>query len=619
MVRLSIFLVVALFAPLTLPAAVRAGAAKVDVSPRSFPVIVNCGFLEKTARELRHPLFARAVVLDDGATRLALATVDSCMMPRELIDRAKALASKQTGIREDRMMVSATHTHSAPAAMACLGSRAESAYAEALPGLIAEAIANAASKLAPARAGWAAFDDWEHTHTRRWILRPDKMKADPFGNVTVRANMHPGYENPEAIVESGPVDPQFSLLAFQGTDGKPIAILANYSQHYFGASPVSGDYQAMLAQMLSERTNTPVVLFSQGTSGDQMWMDYGRPKPADTLESYSAELAARAVPAFERITYSEDVTVAMAESRIRLRRRTPDAARLEWSRGVLAAMKTPGPTSQPEVYAREARHIHEEPERELKLQAIRVGDTAITAIPDEVFAITGLKIKARSPLAATFNIELANGAEGYIPPPEQHLFGGYTTWPARSAGLEVSAEPRIVAEVTRLLEQVSSAPRRHEREPVTAYSKAVRDSKPDAYARMDEMEGGPYTGRVAYHLPGIEGRASHAVYFAGGHRRLKVPPGPAWTVEAWIWPGVEHTSLFGVAVDAVRRHWLHAVLIREGGRLRLEIDGVEQKGTPKWSGKLGEGFEGKIDETAVYRRVLSPVEIAAHRAAAGFR
>ncbi len=58
------------------------------------------------------------------------------------------------------------------------------------------------------------------------------------------------------------------------------------------------------------------------------------------------------------------------------------------------------------------------------------------------------------------NIELANGSEGYIPPPEQHALGGYTTWPARTAGLEVQAEPKIVAAVLGLLEQVAGKPRR---------------------------------------------------------------------------------------------------------------------------------------------------------------
>jgi len=45
----------------------------------------------------------------------------------------------------------------------------------------------------------------------------------------------------------------------------------------------------------------------------------------------------------------------------------------------------------------------------------------------------------------TMNIELANGSEGYIPPPEQHMLGGYTSWPARTAALEFQAEPKIVA------------------------------------------------------------------------------------------------------------------------------------------------------------------------------
>src|SRR5690606_1445637 len=71
-----------------------------------------------------------------------------------------------------------------------------------------------------------------------------------------------------------------------------------------------------------------------------------------------------------------------------------------------------------------------------------------------------LKLKAQSPLQPLMNLELAGGAEGYIPPPEQHYLGGYTTWPARTAGLEVDAEPRIVETLLSLLEQVAGAKRR---------------------------------------------------------------------------------------------------------------------------------------------------------------
>ena len=108
----------------------------------------------------------------------------------------------------------------------------------------------------------------------------------------------------------------------------------------------------------------------------------------------------------------------------------------------------------------EAHWIRDNPSTEIKLQAIRIGELGIATLPNEVFGITGLKLKMQSPLSLTMNIELANGAAGYIPPPEQHHLGGYTTWPARTAGLEVTAEPKIVDAVLRLLEKVSGKPRR---------------------------------------------------------------------------------------------------------------------------------------------------------------
>src|SRR5262249_48919202 len=150
--------------------------------------------------------------------------------------------------------------------------------------------------------------------------------------------------------------------------------------------------------------------------------------------------------------------------------RTPDEKRLLWAHQILAQTGANVPSNVgygrayaagiPYAYAVQQVYLHEHPTAELKLQAIQIGDLGITAIPNEVYALTGLKLKAQSPLQPTINIELANGAEGYLPPPEQHLFGGYTTWPAHSAGLEVQAEPKIVAAVLDVLEEVSGKKRR---------------------------------------------------------------------------------------------------------------------------------------------------------------
>jgi hypothetical protein len=548
----------------------RAGAHAVDIAPATFPVLVNGGFLQSRATKIKDPIRAKCLVLDDGTTRLAIVVVDTCMMPRELIDRAKSLAQVKTGIRTNRMLISATHTHSAPAAMGALGCLADENYVKILPGLIAESIEQAVRNLKPARIGWRSISDDVHTHCRRWIRRPDKMLDDPFGARTVRANMHPGYQNPDVIGPSGPTDPELIVLSVQSRSGRPIAVLANYSMHYYGAEPISADYYGRFAATLTGKISAQsvepafVAIMSQGTSGDQMWMDYGEAKKDPGLDTYAAELAGVAHQAYQSITYLDRVPLAMAETTLVLSRRVPSAERLAWARTIVDRMNaeakgaSSAPRNQPEVYAQEAIYLHDEPRRELKLQAIRIGELGITAIPNEVFAITGLKIKMQSPFETTMNIELANGSEGYIPPPEQHRLGGYTTWPARTAGLEVEAEPRIVAGIVRLLEQVAEKPRRSYRQRDFPYSKAILASEPFAYWRLDDIEAktaldsskngrsATYEGGIALYLPGVildrstgGGAINRAVHFAGGHLKAAIDRvGDSFTIELWFWNGL---------------------------------------------------------------------------------
>ncbi len=507
--------------PALAQAVFRAGAAAVDITPLQYPVLVNGNFVEGTATTATDPIHARALALDDGASKLVFCIVDTCMMTRDLIDGAKAQVSAATGLPMDRMMVSATHTHTAPAAMGCLGSRMDPAYAAWLPGKLVEAMTAALNNLQPAQIGWSSIDDWEHTHNRRWIRRADRMLPDPFGETNVRANMHPGYESPDIIGPSGPVDPELSVLAVKTPDGKPIAVLANYSQHYFGSTPISADYYGhfcrQMAALLGQSTSEGefVAMISQGTSGDLMWMDYGSPPAPPTIQDYAAEVAGYAIKAWHQIEWRDAAPLAVSEKKITLNFRVPDEKRLAWAREQVQLMGDRLPMTQPEVYAHEAIYLHERPTAELVLQAIQIGDLGITTLPNEVFALTGLKLKAQSPLEAHFNIELANGAEGYIPPPEQHTLGGYTTWPARTAGLEVEAEPKIVETLLGAMEEATGKPRRAVEPAMGPYAEAVMKGAPTSYWRMEEMagaellntvHGGPQAkllGGFARYLPGV--------------------------------------------------------------------------------------------------------------------
>src|SRR5688572_33268578 len=93
----------------------RAGAAASNVTPW-LGVSINGGFQDHIATNVHDELHARCIVLDDSQIRLVLVVVDSCMIPREIFDEAKRVASQNTGIPVSNMLMSATHTHSAPAA-----------------------------------------------------------------------------------------------------------------------------------------------------------------------------------------------------------------------------------------------------------------------------------------------------------------------------------------------------------------------------------------------------------------------------------------------------------------------------------------------------------------------
>ena len=556
-------LALAVFAlpPAPARAELRLGVYAQDISPQTFPVVVSGDFFNRTAGRLNRPLHARCYVLDDGNTRVVVGIIDSCGVDRKTLDEVKALASKSTGIAPERMMLSCTHTHSAPS-FGGLGADVDPHYPALFVREVARGIERAAKDLRPVKVGWAVVNNPAQTHCRQWVYRPDRMLTDPFGGVTVRVNMHPGYQNASTIGPSGPVDADLSLLSFQSPDGRPVALLANYSMHYFGSEPVSPDYFGLFAEkmaaLLAPGDPGFVAAMSQGTAGDMHWMDYSKPQRGLDIGQYVDEMAERAHEAYRTIEHRGGVTLAMAESLLKLRVREPDEKRLAWARGVVKAMGDRLPKTLPEVYAREAIYLHEDPEQELKLQALRVGDLGFTAIPNEVFALTGLKIKAQSPLAHTINVSLANGSSGYIPPAELHPLGGYTTWPARSAGLEVGAEGKITDAVVGLLEKVAGKPRRPKVESHGAYARAVLDSKPVAYWRLNEW-GGPEAanavggGAAASHETGVlfyldgpdspafsgPGVVNRAPHFAGGRMRADLKRlGGTYSVSMWFWNGL---------------------------------------------------------------------------------
>jgi len=168
-------------APPTAPVAggLLAGFGSRDLTP---PPGVGMGAFSADSRQsvgFRQRLYARAIVLeDDSGERIALVVVDlgmvSLVLHRRVADRT---LRSGTGIGADRLLLSATHTHSGPGNFfAADGYNANAGrFAGFDPVItaflidgIAGAIEDAASDLQPAQAGWRFEPVWDFTFNRSY-------------------------------------------------------------------------------------------------------------------------------------------------------------------------------------------------------------------------------------------------------------------------------------------------------------------------------------------------------------------------------------------------------------------------------------------------------------------
>ena len=451
----------------------RAGAAAVDITPQDWPLPLIGSFRYRPATGAHDPLNSRAVVLADGTETVAIAIVDSCYIPRETLDAAKRQAQAETGIPAGRMLIAATHTHTAPPPTPGVGLRGpepassipnEERYSRQLIDGIASSIARAFERLEPAEIGWASMEMPDEVFNRRWFMKEGTIPPDPFGGTTDQVRMNPPAGSPDLVRPSGPVDPEAVALSIRTVAGEPLAVLANYSLHYVGNIPpglVSADYFGEFSLNIATRLQADdrfVGILSNGTSGNINNIDFtktrSRKEPFEQVRSVAGKLADAVARAYGGIEHARDARLAMEQTELTLARRKPTRQVLNQSMSILQDI-SPSELTRRHIYAQRAIDLQNAPDNvSVILQAIRIGDLGIVALPFETFVETGLAIKRASPLQQTFVVSLANGAEGYLPTPQHHALGGYETWLGTSR-VETQASERIEEQLLKSLHRLA--------------------------------------------------------------------------------------------------------------------------------------------------------------------
>jgi len=357
---------------------------------------------------------------------------------------------------------------------------------------IADGVQRAISHLEPARIGWGEGAVPQHVFNRRWLLKDGQTATSPFGEEELAA-MNPGRYLDVLDKPAGPVNPKVYVLSVQSTEGRPLAVLANYWLHYVGGvgkGHVSADYFGVFAErigrLLSQRSAKPsdepatrnpdessyedhppfVGFLSNGASGDVNNNDYanygkpGRKRYAryEKMREVAEDVADEVSRVARTIQYHNWVELGAAAEVVTLKRRRPTPQQLQRAHAVVSAATTASEQdrdfSRQVIFARRAIQAAEWPETaDAFVQTLHIGELGIAALPFEVFVEIGFDIQSRSPFKDTFVFGLANGGLGYLPSPRQHALGGYESWLTVSHA-ETGASPKLVTKLTELFDRI---------------------------------------------------------------------------------------------------------------------------------------------------------------------
>lgn len=224
----------------------RAGAAIRVITPDPLlPVSGGVGTPKKST-EKKGDLFARAIVLEKGSTRIAIVSVDNLGWTAALGDRSRALIKD---IAPENVLIGSTHTHSAPDAYGFPDqngkSLADLAYLDDCVRKIADAVNEATKNLAPATLKTAV--------------------GEANGKIAYNYYAEQLY------------DPRCGVIqAFRKDNGKVIATLVNYAVHPevigSGRGILSPDLCGPLYQRIESRVGG-VALFMNGAQGGMVTAD----------------------------------------------------------------------------------------------------------------------------------------------------------------------------------------------------------------------------------------------------------------------------------------------------------------------------------------------------------
>jgi hypothetical protein len=417
----------------------------------------------RPAEILIDPLFAKALVLDDGQQRLCILALDVEDITRGWADRIRNGAAERFGLDPAAVMLHVSHSHGAPTIGHCFFNYESEYVPEELSWLrggddaynpvakerTLDAIGLALRDMQPVRVGIAAGVENRVAFNRRFVMR------DGTGQMGLR-----GHSRSDVAYSEGPIDPELGVVSFTTESLRPVAILLHHSCHPVHGYPhryiTAGWPGAWSSHVRAMYGDNCVPLVINGCCGNLHHRNYLLRDQVDSAERMGATLAAATVPVLKQLAYQHSSGLACASRTIKIPLRHLTERQLTEAKQLLAENPTPIWKEGLEGVAVEwdwmyavmrlelGRLCGESPDFEYEIQTFRVGDFALVGLMGQPFVEGQLRLKMESPASRTFVAQTTNGQAGYAPTPRALERGGYETWISNASKLAPEALDLIV-------------------------------------------------------------------------------------------------------------------------------------------------------------------------------
>jgi hypothetical protein len=411
----------------------RVGVAAIEI-PADDTMDMAGGIHPWKASGAEAPLRATAIVLALGEEKLAICSCDVIVVQADFVDPALERVRGATGIPPERVLVHATHTHTAPSTVRAHACTRDDRFVAGLAKAIGDAIIAADADL-------TAHPDCRF----RYRLGEESSVGQNSRLLLGDGTIFWIGKRDDAVRPTGPFDPELPVMAFETADGKPVATLFNHSTHTIGARQPgkrSPAFYGLAAQEL-EREQGGIHLFLQGASGSTHNLTVGVDEAVIRLKDAVSRARSAAVPR------AIDGLAAIKEPfEFRVRAFDESAEEEAVMSYCTKRMGTLGEANATaEVFRKQRAEIapHQGETRTTSIQTLAIGDVAIVGVPAELFTVLGVEIKRQSPFRHTVIAELSNDWVGYVPDSSGHELGGYQTWTGHHSYCEPGTGERMVA------------------------------------------------------------------------------------------------------------------------------------------------------------------------------